>query len=145
MSAVRRLYQQARWRSSGSEVTSVLLRLFGHVPRRQRGALAEEKVLHVLGHELLRLLLPRHQPIFVQDHLHAVFPQLPGVRRDVLENPLTELARPRRGVESGKLLLKLDAEHLAAAGLAGRGPRGRSVTTAVSHAAIVPPALEDRS
>ena len=68
-----------------------------------------------------------------------------GVRRDVLVNPLAELARPRRGIESGKLLLKLDAEYLAGAGLAGRGPRGRSVTTAVSHDEIVPPALEDRS
>src|ERR1700730_1168249 len=144
MSAVRRLYQQARWRASGSDVTSVLFCLFRNVPGRQRGALAEEEVFHVLGHELLRLLLPWHQPILVQDHLHAVFPELPGVRRDVLVNPLAELARPRRGIESGKLLLKLDAEHLAAAGPAGRGPRGRGVTTAVRHGAIVPPALEDR-
>src|ERR1700680_709291 len=114
MSAVRRLYQQARWRASGSDVTSVLLRLLGDVPWRQRGALAEEEVFHVLAHELLSLFLPRHQPILVQDHLHAVFPQLPGFRRDVLENPLAELTGPRRGVEPWKLLLKLDAEHVPA-------------------------------
>src|SRR5579864_7893930 len=145
MSAVRRLYQQARWRTSGSDVTSVLLRLLGNVPGRQRGALAEEEVFHVLGHELLCFFLPRHQPVLVQDHLHAVFPQFPGFRRDVLENPLAELAGPRRGVEPWKLLLKLDAEYLAAAGLAGRGPWGRGVTTAVSHYVIVPPAPGDRS
>jgi hypothetical protein len=56
-----------------------LLGLLGTVIWRQSRAVAEEEFLHVLGHQVLRLLLKRHQAVFVEDHLHALFPELPGL------------------------------------------------------------------
>ena len=53
-----------------------------------------------LADQLLRLLLPRHQAVLVEDHLHPLFPQLPRLRRDVLVDPLAEFAGPGRCVES---------------------------------------------
>jgi hypothetical protein len=97
-----------------------LLGLLGDVSGRQRGAFAEKKVLHVLGDELLSFFLPRHQPVLVEDHLHAILPELPGLRRNVLVHPLTELAGPRRSIEAGELLLKLLAEDLASGLVADR-------------------------
>jgi hypothetical protein len=99
--------------------------------------LAEEEILHVAGDEFLRLLLPRHEPVLVEDHLHPLFPHLPGLRGDVLVDPLPQLARPRRCVQSGEILLKLHAVHRPAAFIAG-GRLGRSgCGIAVGHRGIV--------
>src|SRR5262249_12607629 len=130
---LRRLYQQTRWRvSASSTVGDDLLRLLRYVTRRKRRPFAEEKIFHVLGDEILGFLLPRHQPVLVEDHLHPILPELPGRRRDVVVDPLPELARPRRRVEAGELLLKLLAEHHPPALVADRQLR-RVVTARISH------------
>src|SRR5687767_8690187 len=105
----------------GFGIRDFLLRLLRHVSRRKCGALAEEEVLHLAGHQLLRLLLPWHEAVFVQDHFLAVFPQLPCLGRDVLINPLSQLTRPRRCIKAGHVLLELDAVHGPAARVTGRG------------------------
>src|SRR5688572_4199794 len=73
--------------------------LFGLVLRRQRLGPTEEEVLHLLRHQLLGFFLPGHQAVLVEDHLHAVFPHLPRLRRHVVVNALAEISRPRRFVE----------------------------------------------
>src|SRR4051812_25734 len=95
-----------------------LLGLLGHVARWQRGALAEEKIFHMFGDEILRFLLPGHQPVLVEDHLHALLPELPRLPGDVLVDALAELARPRRRVQPRQLLLKFLAEDRTAASVA---------------------------
>src|SRR5258708_22271006 len=107
--------------------------LLGDVAGRERGAVAEEEVLHVLGDEVLRFLLPRHQAVLVEDHLHALFPELPRVLRDVVVDALAEIAWPGNRVEPRQLLLELDA-HDRAAALVGRGARrGGGVSAGISH------------
>src|SRR5438093_9693390 len=96
------------------------------------------------GDEILRLLLPGHQAVLVQDHLHPLFPELPRVSRHVLVDALAQVARPRRFVEPGQLFLELDAEHFAAALVGDRWSCRRSVPAAVSHGGIVPLAITDR-
>src|SRR5581483_10347211 len=108
-------------------------RLLRNVTGRQCRALAEKEVLHVLRHEVLRLFLPGHEAILVEDHLHAVFPELPGVDRHVLVDALTQFAGPGRRVEPRQLFLELDAHHRAAA-LVGRRPARRRGGTAIGHA-----------
>ena len=107
--------------------------LLGHISRWERRPLAEEEIFHVLADQLLRLFLPRHQPVLVEDHLHALFPQLPGLAGDVLVNPLTQFARPRRCVETRKFLLKLDAVHCPAALVADRRLGFGKCGIAISH------------
>src|SRR5262249_39947072 len=114
------------------------------VIRREGGALSEEEILHVLRDEVLRLFLPRHQTILVENHLHSLFPQLPRVERDVLVDPLTKLSRPWRRIEARKLLLKLHAEHLAST-LVGTGARSGCWIAVISHEWIVTPAFLVRS
>src|SRR4051812_43916957 len=63
--------------SRGGARWLLLLRLLRDVSGREGGAFAKEKIFHVLGDEILRFLLPRHQPVLVQDHLHPLFPELP--------------------------------------------------------------------
>ena len=118
-----------------------LLRLLGHVAGGQRSTLAKEEIFHVPGHQFLRLLLPRHQAVLVENHLLSVFPQLPRLCGDILEQALTELARPRRGVETRKLLLELHAVHHAAGLVADRrlGSGG-----AIIHARHVTPLMLDK-
>src|SRR6185503_10100436 len=101
--------------ASATRPKSCLLGLLGNVARRQRGPLAEEKIFHVFGYEILRLFLPRHQAILVQDHLHPLFPELPRILRDALVDALPELAGPGRSVEAGQLLLEFHAHDLATA------------------------------
>src|SRR4029453_14419570 len=133
-------YEQARWRASGSGMSGGLLGLLRNVIGRQGGTLAEEKILHVFRHELLGLFLPGHQSILVENHLHSLFPQLPGVERHVFEDSLTEFPRPGRRIESRKLLLELHAEHLASA-LVRAGAWGWCWLAVVSHEWIVTPAF----
>src|SRR5262249_41616315 len=121
-----------------------LLRPLRDVSGRERGALAKEKIFHVLGDEILRFFLPRHQPVLVQDHLHPFFPELPRLGRDVVVDPLTELAWPRHIVEAGQVLLKFDAEDRPPAFVCYRRFDGRSRFARVSHGAIVPLATRDR-
>ena len=92
-----------------------LFRLLRDVVGRERGSFAEEEVLHLRADQLLAFFLPGHQPVLVEDHLLALFPELPGLRRDVLVDALADLAGPRRRVQARHLLLELDALHLAAA------------------------------
>jgi hypothetical protein len=79
-------------------IPSRLFRLLGDVTGRQRRALAEEKIFHVLRDEVLRFLLPWHEPVLIEDHLHPILPELPRLARDVLVDALAELARPGRRV-----------------------------------------------
>src|SRR5262245_16886426 len=88
------------------------------------------------GDEFLSLLLPWHQAVLVEDHLHAFFPELPGVSGHLLIDPLAQFARPGRVVEPGKLLLKLYTEDLAATLVPGRSRGGGRI--ALSHALSVP-------
>src|ERR1700752_2722877 len=88
-----------------------LFGLLWDVAGRERRALAEEEILHVSSDQLLRFLLPRHEAVLIQDHLHSLFPELPGLSRDVIVDALTELAGPGRGVQTGQFLLKLRAKH----------------------------------
>jgi hypothetical protein len=76
------------------------LRLLRHVIGRQRGAFAEKKVFHMFSDQVLRFLLPWHQTVLVEDHLHAFLPQLPGLRGDMLKDPLPKLTRPRRCIKA---------------------------------------------
>src|SRR5262249_61336693 len=100
-------------------------------------------ILHVFRDEVLRLFLPRHQAVLVEDHLHPVFPHLPGLRGDVLVDPLAQLARPGRFVEARELFLELLAHDLAPAEVAnGFAPEG---IAGVSPFWLVPSATRDRS
>src|SRR5207248_8380749 len=102
---------------------------------------AEKEIFHVLGDEVLRLFLPWHETILVQNHLHALFPELPRGRRDVLVDALAELTGPGRRIESGHFFLILPAKHFAPALIADRCCRWRRIAW-ISHEAIVldPPA-----
>src|SRR5262245_9403145 len=125
---------------------SVSTRLFGllrDIPRRKCRPLAEEEVFHVLRHEFLRLFLPRHEPVLVEDHLHPILPALPGIHRHVLVDALAEFPGPRRGVETGQFLLELHTEHLPAA-LVARGSGRGCGARAISHGRIVTPAIRAR-
>src|SRR5262252_4378371 len=112
-----------------------LLCLLGHVPRRERCPLPEKEVFHVLGDQVLRLLLPRHQAVLVQDHLHPLFPELPRVLRHVLVDALAELARPWRRIEARQLFPELRAHHRAPAFVRGGRRRLRRGSAGISHAA----------
>ena len=85
--------------------------LLRDVAGRQGRTLAEEELLEMGANQLLAFLLPRHDPVLVEDHLLAILPELPGLRRHVLENSLAELARPGRHLETRHLLLELHAKH----------------------------------
>jgi hypothetical protein len=87
--------------------------LFGDVVRREGGPFAEEEIFHVFRHEILGLLLPRHQAILIENHLHAFFPELPGLNGDVLENALAQFARPGWRVQARELFLEFHALHCA--------------------------------
>src|SRR5438105_1613617 len=93
-----------------AEAAPLLLGLLRDVSGRQSGAFAEEEILHVLRHQLLRFLLPWHEAVFVEDHLHTLLPELPRLGGDVLVDPLAKFTGPRRGIEAGELLLELRAE-----------------------------------
>src|SRR5215813_1422629 len=125
-------------------MSGMLLGLLRDVIGRQGGTLSEEEVLHMFRDELLRLFLPRHQAVLVENHLHPLFPQLPRVERDVFVDALTELSRPRRRVEAWQFLLKLHAEHFAT-GLISAWPWGGRWLAVVSHGLIVTPAFRARS
>ena len=120
------------------------LGLLRHVAGRQRGTFPEEEILHVLGDQILRLLLPGHEAVLVEDHLHALFPQLPGILRYLVVDPLTELPGPRDVVEARQLLLKLDTRYCSTT-LVGRWARRRLGRTTLSHGPIVPPEAGGRS
>ena len=76
------------------QLSSGLLRLLRDEAGRQRRALAEEEILHLLGDDLLGLFLPGHQAVLVENHLHPLFPELPRFGGDVLVDALAQLARP---------------------------------------------------
>src|SRR5579871_1558923 len=81
------------WRSTASRISrsdevNLTLRPLRNVPGRQRRALAEEIILHLLQQELLRLLRPQVQPVLVHDHLHLLEPHFPGFLGNVLIDTL---------------------------------------------------------
>src|SRR5262245_5423935 len=110
-----------------------LLGLLRNVSGWKRSAFPEEKVFHVLGDQLLRLFLPGHEPVFVEDHLHPILPELPCLRGDVLVDALAELAWPGGRVESGQLFLEFLA-HDHPPALVANGWLGRGGTAGISHA-----------
>src|SRR5258707_61651 len=60
--------------------------------------------------EFLGLFLPGHQPLLVQDHLHALLPQFPRLCGNVVVDALAELTGPRWGVKAGQVFLKFVTE-----------------------------------
>src|SRR5688572_19446265 len=122
---------------SRSIASSPLFSLLRHVSGRQRRAFAEKEILHVLRDDLLRFFLPGHQAVLVEDHLHALFPELPRLRRDALVDALAKIARPWRRIEPGHLLLKLHALHRTAALVAGRSLIRRRSRGTFVHIAMV--------
>src|SRR5262249_60617757 len=84
-----------QWLSIFDSDSTELFGLLRDIARRECGSFAKEEVFHVLGDELLRFFLPRHQPVLVEDHLHAILPELPCLRRDVFVDALAEFAGPR--------------------------------------------------
>src|SRR5690606_36666535 len=70
-----------------------------------------EELLHFLGDELARLGVEGGQAVLVHEHGLVVQPRLPGLLRDVLVDPLPELARPRRALEPLGLAAELHAFH----------------------------------
>src|SRR5262245_27195722 len=113
-----------------------LLSLLRNVVGRKSGALSEEKVLHMFRNEILGLLLPPHQAVLVENHLHPLFPQLPGIERHVFEDALTEFSRPRRRIEAREFLLELHAEHFPSA-LVRAWTCGLRWFAVISHGSIV--------
>ena len=98
-----------------------------------------------LRDELLGLLLPRHQPVLVEDHLHALFPELPGLGGDIFVDPLAQLAGPGLSLEPGQLLLEFLAEHRAARP-SPDGIRSRNVIEgSLSETSCIPPLLRCRN
>ena len=97
---------------SGLMIRSVLFALLRDVAGWRAAPSPKKKSSMCFLHEFLCLLLPGHQPILVEDHLHSLFPHLPGVDGDVLVDALAELAGPGRGVEAGQLFLELLTEDL---------------------------------
>jgi len=104
-------------------------------PRRQRRPLAEEKIFHVFLDEFLRLFLPRHQSVLVENHLHPFFPQFPGFYGNVFVDPLSELARPGGRIQTEHFFLELLTEDLPAGHVRWR--RGRLWGAARSHFVIL--------
>ena len=90
----------------------------------------DSKGINFNFHQLLRFLLEGHEAVLVEDHLHALFPELPRVNRHVLEDALTEFTGPRRRIQTWQLLLELHAKH-----------RPPTRTLCVSHGSIVAPAF----
>src|SRR5579871_901229 len=108
------------------------------VPLRQLGALAEEKLLQLLFHDLLRLRVEGIQAVLVHQHLGIFDPHLPRLGRDVLIDSLADLAFPRHALEPGHVFPELHAVHHALAGLGRRGSRGiRGSARIVRH--LLPP------
>src|ERR1043165_829292 len=95
-----------RWKPSG-------LSLLGHEVRRQRGAFAEEVRIHLLDEELLGLGRAQVEAVFVHEHLHVLYPHLPGFLRDILVNFLAErMALERDFFQAWHFLLKFYTEDL---------------------------------
>ena len=75
---------------------------FRHVPGGRAAASPKKNSSICLATSLLGFLLEGQQPVLVEDHLHALFPHLPGFRRDLFVDALAERAGPGRGVETGQ-------------------------------------------
>src|SRR5688500_17162646 len=76
---------------------------------RGGGALAEEELL-ALGHpQALPRLAREIQAILVDQHLGVLEPAAPGLRRNVVEHTLTELALEGRLLEAVEVLVELHA------------------------------------
>ena len=89
---------------------NVLLR-GGNVLLRHRAAIGEEERLHLLDEELLGLRRPGLKAIFVEQHLLALNPLVPGCLRDILEDLLTEIGIERGLFETLHLLLVANAKN----------------------------------
>ena len=94
-------HEAIRLVEESAELRNGLFRLLRDVSWRKRCSLAKEEVLHLFGDQVLCLLLPGHQAILVEDHLHPLFPQLPGLRGHLFKDALAQLAGPRGSVEPG--------------------------------------------
>ena len=119
--------------------------LLRDVARRQRRALAEEEILHLLQDQLLRLFLPRHQAVLVEDHLLPFLPELPRLRRDLLVDPLADFARPGWRVESGSSFWNLTQNTLRPALIARRLGVDAGRPAAHAHIVIVAATSSDAS
>jgi len=97
----------------------LVLRTGWNVPRRQRRALAEEIIFHLLQQKFLRFLGTQVQPVLVHDHLHLFQPHLPRLFGDVFVDSLAQgVVIEGSLVQARHFFLELDAENLPA-GLVG--------------------------
>src|SRR6187401_3097743 len=72
---------------------------------------SEEEFFHLELEPLAMRRLDGRQPVFVDEHDLVLHPLLPRFLRHVLEDALAELARIRRAIEAGRLLLQQHAIH----------------------------------
>src|SRR5271167_1678068 len=82
-----------------------------HVLLGLLGAFAEEVGFHLLHDELLVVLLPGLQAIFVKQHLHVLLPLLPRQLGHVVVDALPKFAIERRLVETFHFAAHLNALH----------------------------------
>ncbi len=83
--------------------------MLGYVLWWQGGTLSKEEVLHGFRYKLLSFLLPRHETILVEDHLHTLFPEFPGLGGDLFKDPLSQFTGPGWFVQRGEFPLELGA------------------------------------
>src|ERR1700690_171432 len=76
-------------------------------------AVAEEKLLHLLFHDFLRVGVHGIEAEFVEQHLGMVHPHFPGILGDVFVNALANFALPGNAVEPGQLFSEFHALHHA--------------------------------
>src|ERR1039457_2376199 len=106
------------------------LRLWRHVSRRKRGALAEEVIVHLFDDKFLRLRSAQVQAILVHDHLHVLKPHAPPFFGDIFIDLLAQrMSVERNFAEARHLFLEFHTEHLPACGLDARRKWRTSTTT----------------
>ena len=72
-------------------------------------ASAKEKRLHLSGQIGLVFWIDKAQVFLVNQHRLVGKPLLPGLFRNMLENPLSEISSPRRKIKTLSLSFKNDA------------------------------------
>jgi len=83
-----------------------------NIVRRQRRALSEEVLLHLLQKKFLCLGRTQVEAVLVHEHFHVLDPHSPRLFRDVLINALAErMAFEWNFIQPFHLALELDAEN----------------------------------
>src|SRR5215469_7935005 len=83
----------------------------GHVIRREGRSFAEEELLHLPGDDLLCFERRGIQSELVDEHLHVLYPKIPGLLRYVFVDALAQLSAPGRLIQARQLPSKLHTFH----------------------------------